>query len=66
MIQWERSAQRLVGLAQFFLISLSSRFFLLSGIANRAIRPLLGIVDPLHTRYMPERVAANSGFDVLW
>jgi hypothetical protein len=37
-----------------------------SGIANRAIRPTIGIVDPLHTRFMPEIVAANSGFDVLW
>ncbi|KXJ20076.1 hydroxyacid-oxoacid transhydrogenase, mitochondrial [Exaiptasia diaphana] len=36
-----------------------------TGIANRAIRPLLGIVDPLHTLHMPERVTANSGFDVL-
>jgi len=35
------------------------------GIANRALRPLLGIVDPLHTRHMPERVSAYSGFDVL-
>ncbi|KAI1902306.1 hypothetical protein AGOR_G00043370 [Albula goreensis] len=31
----------------------------------RAIRPMLGMVDPLHTLHMPQRVAANSGFDVL-
>ena len=36
------------------------------GIASRALKPTLGMVDPLHTLHMPERVAANSGFDVLW
>jgi len=36
-----------------------------TGIANKAIRPLLGIIDPDHVRTLPERVAAWSGFDVL-
>ncbi|XP_057309728.1 hydroxyacid-oxoacid transhydrogenase, mitochondrial-like [Hydractinia symbiolongicarpus] len=36
-----------------------------TGIGNRALRPLLGIVDPLHTLHMPARVTANSGFDVF-
>ncbi|CAC5388599.1 ADHFE1 [Mytilus coruscus] len=38
---------------------------LIARISNRAIRPTLGIVDPLHLRTMPERVAAYSGIDVL-
>jgi hydroxyacid-oxoacid transhydrogenase len=36
-----------------------------TGIAHRALRPSLGIVDPDNTRTMPPLVAACSGLDVL-
>src|SRR5919199_1255523 len=36
-----------------------------TGIAHRALRPSLGIVDPDNTRTLPPIVAACSGFDVL-
>ena len=36
-----------------------------TGIANRMLRPLLGIVDPENMATMPPEVAAASGFDVL-
>jgi alcohol dehydrogenase class IV len=35
------------------------------GIGSRALRPLLGIIDPRHVRHMPKNVATYSGFDVL-
>ena len=36
-----------------------------TGIAHRALRPVMGIVDPLHSRTLPSQVVACSGFDVL-
>jgi hydroxyacid-oxoacid transhydrogenase len=36
-----------------------------TGIAHRALRPVMGVVDPDNTRDMPKMVAACSGFDVL-
>ncbi|KAF7732000.1 hypothetical protein EC973_007105 [Apophysomyces ossiformis] len=36
-----------------------------TGIAHRALKPMLGIVDPLNTRTMPPEVHAASGLDVL-
>ncbi len=36
-----------------------------TGIAHRALRPVLGIVDPDNTRTLPKMVAACTGLDVL-
>ncbi|KAG0182611.1 Hydroxyacid-oxoacid transhydrogenase, mitochondrial [Apophysomyces sp. BC1021] len=36
-----------------------------TGIAHRALKPMLGIVDPLNTQSMPSEVHAASGLDVL-
>ncbi|KAK4053410.1 hypothetical protein OIV83_001575 [Microbotryomycetes sp. JL201] len=37
-----------------------------TGIASRALRPLLGIVDPLNTDSCPRSVHISSGLDVLF
>ncbi|KNZ46068.1 hypothetical protein VP01_758g5 [Puccinia sorghi] len=37
-----------------------------TGIASRALRPSLGIVDPLNTDSCPREVHINSGLDVLF
>ncbi len=36
-----------------------------TGIASRALRPVMGIIDPHNTRSLPRMVAACSGLDVL-
>jgi hydroxyacid-oxoacid transhydrogenase len=36
-----------------------------TGIAHRALRPTVGLVDPNNTRTLPKTVIACSGFDVL-
>ena len=36
-----------------------------TGIAHRALRPVMGIIDPNNTRTVPKIVAASCGFDVL-
>jgi hydroxyacid-oxoacid transhydrogenase len=36
-----------------------------TGIANRYLKPTLGVVDPENTRSLPPEVAASSGLDVL-
>jgi hydroxyacid-oxoacid transhydrogenase len=36
-----------------------------TGIANRRLKPTLGLLDPENTRTMPAAVAASSGLDIL-
>ncbi|KAL9596596.1 MAG: hypothetical protein Q9179_004568 [Wetmoreana sp. 5 TL-2023] len=49
------------GTAIFDLVSKKAK----TGIASRALKPTLGICDPLNTRTMPSAVHASSGLDVL-
>lgn len=36
-----------------------------TGIANRRLKPTIGLLDPDNTRTMPSEVAASSGLDIL-
>lgn len=49
------------GVAIFDLTRLHAK----TGIANRRLKPTLGLLDPENTRTMPPQVAASSGLDIL-
>ncbi|MGH2391843.1 MAG: hydroxyacid-oxoacid transhydrogenase, partial [Chloroflexota bacterium] len=49
------------GVAIFDLVEMHAK----TGIAHRALRPVMGIVDPENTRTLPPLVAACTGLDVL-
>ncbi len=49
------------GIAIFDIVAMHAK----TGIASRAIKPTLAIVDPRNTRTLPGIVAACTGFDVL-
>ncbi len=49
------------GVAIFDFLEMEAK----TGIAHRALRPVMGIVDPLHSQTLPSQVVACSGFDVL-
>jgi hydroxyacid-oxoacid transhydrogenase len=49
------------GVAIFDLLEMHAK----TGIAHRALRPVMGIIDPLNTATLPPMVAACSGLDVL-
>ncbi len=42
-----------------------SRMHAKTGIANRRLKPALGLLDPENTRTMPPQVAASTGLDIL-
>lgn len=49
------------GVAIFDLLEMHAK----TGIAHRALRPVMGIVDPDNTRTLPPLAVASCGFDVL-
>ena len=49
------------GVAIFDFIAMHAK----TGIAHRALRPVMGIIDPDNTRTLPKMVAACSALDVL-
>lgn len=49
------------GVAIFDYVAMRAK----TGIAHRALRPALGIIDPENTRTLPRMVAACTGLDVL-
>ena len=49
------------GVAIFDLLEMRAK----TGISHRALRPVMGIVDPDNTRTLPKMVAAATGLDVL-
>lgn len=49
------------GVAIFDLVEMHAK----TGIAHRALRPIMGIVDPHNTRTLPKMAAACSALDVL-
>ena len=49
------------GVSIFDLLEMKAK----TGLAHRALRPTMGVVDPENSRTLPGMVAACSGFDVL-
>ncbi len=49
------------GVAIFDLVRMHAK----TGIASRALKPTLGIIDPENTKTMPPMVAASTGLDVF-
>jgi len=49
------------GVAIFDLVKMRAK----TGIANRALKPALGLIDPDNTRTLPPQIAASTGLDVF-